>query len=296
MIGEKKSLSGIVFQIFNYTVLSVFFLICLWPFYYIFIYSISDSAVADRGMAILFRPVGVTVQNYIQVFRLPGLARSVYISVARTVVGTVITLLCCSFFGYLVSKESMYFRKFIYRAVIITMYFSGGLIPYVLTMRAYGLTNTFWIYVLPSAMAPFYVLLIKTFVEQLPESLEESAELDGAGIITCFARIVMPLSKPILAAIVVFSAVAQWNSFMDNFLMVTDDSLATLQLRLVLIIRQASNMARHLATMGMDGDAAITPMTIRMTVTMVVTLPILFVYPFMQRYFIKGIMIGAVKG
>jgi len=296
MIGEKRSVSSVVFKIINYTILTAFFLICLWPFYYIFIYSLSDTAAADRGMSILFRPVGFTLDNYVQVFRLQGMLRSAYISTMRTVIGTTITLFCCAFFGYLVSKESMYFRKFIYRTTLITMYVSGGLIPYVLTMRAYGLTNTFWLYVIPSAILPMYVLLIKTFIEQLPESLEESAELDGAGTLTLFLKIIIPLSKPILAVIVVFSAVAHWNTFMDNFLMVTDEALMTLQLRLRNTIIQADRLARHLATLGLDGDSIITPMTVRMTVTMIVTAPILVVYPIMQRYFIKGIMIGAVKG
>jgi ABC-type glycerol-3-phosphate transport system permease component len=196
----------------------------------------------------------------------------------------------------------MYFRRFIYRLVVITMYVNSGLIPWFLTMKMYGLSNNIWVYIVPRAISAYYVILLKTFMEPLPASLEESAELDGAGILTVFTRIIFPLSKPILATIAVFAAVTQWNSWFDNLILVTRADLKTLQLTLRDVLNRASALAKQMnqsgsgSSMEIASTMDITPTSVRMTMTMIVTLPILFVYPFMQRYFIKGIMLGAIKG
>ncbi len=293
--GNAKSAKDTVFYIITYAIMVLLMFICLYPFYYVFIYSISDSSAAQKGLTLL--PKGLTVANYIKVLNLDGIVNSFFISLARTVLGTMITVLACSFFAYLVTKE-LYGRKIIYRFVIITMYFNSGLIPYYLTMRSYHLTNTFWVYVVPSAISAYYVVLLKTFIESLPMSLEESAKLDGAGYVTVFARIVFPLSKPILATITVFAAVAQWNNWFDNYIYVQSDTLKTLQLMLYDYLNQASQISQMSTSSLQHGAAAanVTAQSVRMTITMVATLPILCVYPFMQKYFVKGIMLGAVKG
>jgi putative aldouronate transport system permease protein len=193
----------------------------------------------------------------------------------------------------------MYFRKFIYRFVILTMYVGGGLIPTYLVMRYLGLRNNFLVYILPGAVSAYYVILIKTFIEQLPESLEESAKIEGAGTFTCWFKIIMPLSKPILATIVVFAMVGQWNSWFDAMIYMTRDDLKPLQLILYEYLQEAQRLSDRIKE-GLESGTAVkmslTPDTVRMTVTAVITIPILLVYPFMQRYFVKGIMIGAVKG
>ena len=250
-------------------------------------------------MGVYFLPRGFTLQNYADVFRRPGILQAAGISVLRTVTGTTLTVLACSFFAYLCTKDKMYFRKFIYRFTVITMYFSAGLIPWFLTMRAYGLNNNFLVYILPGAIGAFNVILIKTFVEQLPASLEEAAHIDGAGIFTVFFKVIMPLSTPILATIAVFAAVHHWNSWFDNLIfMVGRPELNTLQLMLWNILNQAALQATRVAELAQAEQLArqTSPMTIRMTATMIVTFPILFVYPFAQRFFVKGIMLGAVKG
>ncbi|NBH83145.1 carbohydrate ABC transporter permease [bacterium C-53] len=279
----------------TYLIMILLMFICFYPFYYVFIYSISDSALAQKGISLF--PKGVTLTNYMEVVKLDGIIRAFAVSLARTVIGTVVTVTACSFFAYLVTKE-LYGRKYIYRFVIITMYFNSGLIPYYLTMRAYHLTNTFWVYIIPGAISAYYVVLLKTFIESLPISLEESAKLDGAGYITVFFKIIFPLSKPILATITVFSAVAQWNNWFDNYIYVQSDRLKTLQLMLYEYLNQASQISQMSASSLQHGlgGTSVTAQSVRMAITMVATLPVLFVYPFMQKHFVKGIMLGAVKG
>ena len=164
-------------------------------------------------------------------------------------------------------------------------------------MRAYHLTDNFLVYILPTAISAYYVVLLKTYIENLPPALEESAKLDGAGYVTIFFRIIMPLSKPILATIVVFAAVAQWNNWFDNYIYVQSDNLKTLQLVLYEYLNQASQISQTSTTVLQHGlGSVITPQSVRMAIAMIATLPILCVYPLMQKHFVKGIMLGAVKG
>lgn len=295
----KKSLKisdGIVFNIANYSVLTLLLLVTVYPFYYIFIYSISDANLIHKGITIF--PAGFSIENYKSVFQLSGVADAAFISAARTILGTVLTIICSSFFSYLVTKKEMLFRKAIYRFVIISMYFNAGFIPWYLTMRALGLRNNFLLYILPGAINAFFIILIKTFIEQMPAALEESAKIDGAGYITIFVRIIFPLSKPIIATVAVFCAVGQWNGWIDNFFLVENPKLKTLQLMLYEYLSQAQAIATKSSRELSSGQVSkgLSPEAIKMTMTMVVTFPILLVYPSLQRYFVKGIMMGAIKG
>jgi len=292
----NRNKPGLLFDIVNHSILIIFFILSIYPFYYIFIYSVSNPIEVQKGITLM--PAGFTLSNYVTIFKLPDIFNATVISVLRTILGTCITILCCTLFAYLVTKKEMYFRKTIYRFLVITMYFNSGLIPWYLTMKMYHLNNNFLLYIIPSAISAFNIVLLKTFIEQIPESLEESAKLDGAGYFTIFSKIIFPLSMPIIATIAVFAAVAQWNSWFDNYILVQDTNLKTLQLVLYDYLNQANSIATSSAadkTRGLAGRQ-MTPETIRMTMTMLVTLPIVFVYPFMQKYFVKGIMLGAVKG
>lgn len=291
-----KRSDGTLFNITNYSILTLLVIITLYPFYYIFIYSISDASMIHKGITLL--PAGFSLQNYKSVFELKGVAQAALISTARTVLGTVLTVICSSFFSYLVTKKEMIFRKAVYRFVIISMYFNAGFIPWYLTMRALGLRNNFLLYIIPGAVNAFFIILIKTFIEQMPQALEESAKIDGAGYITIFAKIIFPLSKPIIATVAVFCAVGQWNSWIDNFFLVENPNLKTLQLMLYEYLSQAQAIATASARELTSGEVAkrLSPEAIKMTLTMVVTFPILLVYPSMQKYFVKGIMMGAIKG
>lgn len=285
-----------VFNLTNYLIMIVVTLFCIYPFYYIAIYSVSDPVQALKGILLL--PREFTFVNYEKLFRLDNLFNAFNISVLRTAIGTVLTILGSAWFAYIVTKNELYFRKYIYRFLIITMYFEAGLIPWYITMKMLGLQNTFALYILPHIFVAFYVILFKTFIEQLPQALEESAMIDGAGYFTVFLKIVMPLSLPIIATIAVFSAVQQWNTWLDNFFLVSDDKLQTMQLILYDYLREAQQIVNSANMEDLNrGEATkINPESIRITITMIVTIPVLLVYPFLQRYFVKGIMLGAIKG
>lgn len=292
----KQGIGGRIADVAIYVVCGLFMLLCIYPFYYVIIYSISDPNQASSGL--LFLPKGYSMETFKGIFRLNGIPRAFLISVARSVIGTALTLIGSSFFAYLVTNQKMFARKFIYRFVILTMYLNAGLIPWYMTMKAYGLQNNFLLYVVPGIVTAYYVILIKTYMEQLPRELEESAKIDGAGIFTIFGRIIMPLSKPIIATIAVYAVVGQWNAWTDNYFLVTDNKLQTLQMVLYNYMNQA-NRFQNMSSSAMDSSAAvsmITPTSIKMCITVIVVVPIMCVYPFLQRYFVKGIMMGAVKG
>ena len=202
-------------------------------------------------------------------------------------------MLGTSFLGYALTRKELWMRKVWYRFVIITMYFNAGIIPWFITMKNLHLTNNFLAYILPGIISPFSLMLFKTYVENIPDSMEESAELDGAGYLVRYFKIIMPLSKPILATLVIFSAVGHWNSFMDTVFLMTNSKLFTLQYVLYQYLNEASSLADMLMSMQANGELIdvtklLTPTSVKMTVSMVVVLPILFVYPFFQRYFVGG--------
>lgn len=296
----KTSFGDKVLSFFIYLINAFFAFLCLYPFYYILINSISNNDLSKRGK-IIFWPKGIHFTNYKSVMNISGLFDAVKVSLARTVIGTVLTLLIAAFLGYMFTRQSMWKRKVWYRMVVATMYFNAGIIPWYITMMNLGLTNNFWAYIFPMIVNPFYIILCKTFVEAIPPELQDAAEIDGAGTLRVFWSIILPVIKPIMATIAVFAAVNQWNAFQDTLLLVTDQKLYTLQFVLYQYINQASSLAGMVNSTSNTNIAAslataATATSIRMTVTVVVVTPIILVYPFFQRYFTKGIMIGAVKG
>jgi len=296
---QQRSFSDRLFQILNYTGFGILTFICIFPFYYLFIQTISDNSLSAKG-AVTFFPKGIHFSNYVEVLKVKGLSQAALVSVARTVLGTIGTVIGSAFLGYLFTKRKMAARVFWYRFVIITMYFNAGIIPWFIVMMNLNLTNNFWAYILPAIISPFNVILVKTFVESLPEALEESAEMDGAGTYILFTRIVFPLIMPIVATIAIFSAVNQWNSFMDTVFLMTKDDYYTLQFVLYKYLNESNSLAAIIKSgqglENIDLSKLQTSTSVRTTVAMIVVTPILAVYPFFQRYFVKGIMIGAVKG
>ncbi|AUS96700.1 ABC transporter permease [Clostridium thermosuccinogenes] len=296
----KLSAGDIIFSILNYIFFTLFTLICVFPFYYLFINTISDNELVRTGQ-IKWYPVGIHFNNYISLVNVNSLGTSVLVSVGRTILGTSFMVAASAFVGYLVTKKEMWGRRFIYRLFIVTMYFNAGLIPWYMNMSMLGLTNNFWGYVIPGIVAPFNIILVKTYIESIPSELEESAFIDGAGYLTIFTRIIWPLSKPILATIAIFGAVGHWNSFTDSMILMSGKpELYTLQYRLYIYLTSTSNLSALMNSGGSVNTSVLNSVlnarTVKLTVAMVTILPILLVYPFMQRYFIKGIMIGAVKG
>lgn len=296
----KFRLGNTAFNIFNYGFFIVFTILCILPFYYLFINTISNNDLSSRGL-ITFIPKGLHLSNYIEVLKLRGLLTAALISVLRTFIGAGLTVAASAFLGFLFTKREMWGRKFWYRFLIITMYFNAGIIPWFITMYNLKLTNNFLAYILPSIVSPFFIILVKTFIESVPAALQESAEMDGAGYMRIFISIIFPLITPILATVAIFSAVSQWNSFIDTVFLVTNPNLFTLQFVLQKYLNEATSLAALIrstqgAMSGLDLTNVQTPTSVRMTVSMIVVLPILVVYPYFQRFFVKGIMIGAVKG
>ncbi|WP_413354963.1 carbohydrate ABC transporter permease [Microbacterium sp. 1P06AB] len=300
-VRRDADLSGrVVFTIVNYSVFLALAFVCAYPFYYLIINSISSNDLAALGQ-VRWLPTGIHLSNYEQVFQLGGLTQAAIVSVGRTVLGTVAAVLASAFLGFMFTQSRMWGRRFWYRFVIITMYFSAGLIPVFIIIRNLGLTNNFWVYVLPFVVQPFFIILVKTYVEAMPSELQEAAEMDGANILQIFFRVYLPNMTPILATVAIFSAVAQWNSFQDTLIYITDQSLYTLQYLLYMFINQANSLAQAMQNGGnissiVDAATSQTPTSIRMTISVIVILPIIFVYPLFQRFFVKGIMLGAVKG
>ena len=296
----KKSMGDRAFTLALYIGFGIFTVLCAYPFYYLIINSISAND-ASALRQINFWPRGIHFQNYVEILRLPGISRAALVSVGRTAIGATLTVLASGYLGFMFTQRKMWRRSFWYRFVIITMYFNAGMIPIFMTMRTLNLTNTFWVYIIPAIVQPFNIILVKTYVESISSSLQEAAEIDGAGILTVFFKIILPICKPILATVAIFAAVGQWSAFQDTLLFITDSSLWTLQFLLYTYLNQAHSLAALIQQTGV-GHAAVaaamrqTPLSIQMTISVVVTLPILFVYPFLQRYFVKGIMIGSVKG
>ena len=305
MFGKKhgmmirQSVPEHIFNVANYLFMFLFFFVCIYPFYYVVIYSV--SSMQDIRQGVLLWPSRFDFTAYARIFQQGEIFSGFIVSVARTVSATVVTVLCSSVFAYLFTKQEMFLRKFIYRFVIVTMYIESGLIPWYITMRAYGLRNNFLLYILPGAVSVYFVILVKTYIEQLPPSMEESAQVDGAGFFTLFFRIIMPLCKPIIATIAVFAAVGAWNAWMDTFFLVTEKSLYTVQIILYHFINQAQQIANAMRKSTNPGDAErfvgnITPETVIRASTVITVFPIIVVYPMLQRYFVKGIMMGAIKG
>jgi putative aldouronate transport system permease protein len=294
------TVGDIIFNPINYTIFIAFTIICIFPFYYIFINTISANDLASKGH-ILFYPRGIHFGNYTKVLSMRGLPLATLVTLARTVLGTFLSTVCTSFVAFALSKNELWLRKFWYRFFIVTMYFNAGIIPWYINMKNLRLTDNFLAYII-GVISPFNLILIKTYIESIPASMQESAEMDGAGYLTVFFRILVPLCTPILATVAVFSSVGHWNSFMDTVFLMNDSRLYTLQFLLWRYLNEATALAAAMRSAAAQGRAIVAPSmeltttSVKMTISMVVVLPILFVYPFFQRYFIKGIMIGAIKG
>lgn len=297
----KTSKGDHTFQVINILIFAIFAIICAYPFYYLIINSISANDLSASGK-VNFLPHGFQLENYVKVFQLNGLGTAAMVSLGRTVIGTICTVLASVYLGFMFTQQRMWHRKLWYRFMVITMYFNAGLIPMYMTMKTLHLTNSFWVYIIPAIVQPFNIIMAKTYVESIPPALQEAAEIDGAGTMTVFAKVILPTCKPIMATIAIWSAVGQWNSFQDTLIYITDQKLYSLQYLLYTYLNQASSLATMVQQSGGNVSAVAnlatqqTPTSIRMTISVIVVLPILFVYPIFQKSFVKGIMIGSVKG
>ena len=289
-INEDKVVNVIV-----YILLAFIGIVTLYPFYYTIICSFNDGLDLMKGGVYLW-PRKFTLSNYELFIGDEGWRHAFFISVARTVVGTVLCTGFTSMFSYALSRNNLMFKKGYRFLVIFTMYFSGGLIPYYVLLRSLGLLNTFWVYVVPGMVNTFFVMTGINFFASIPESMIEAAKIDGAREIKVLTKIVLPVSKPFLATLALFAAVGQWNSWLDSAYYVRDASLQTLSFKMMTTINQTLATAANADVAGqMSQENTATSFTVQATAMAVSMIPIMCVYPFLQKYFVQGMMIGAVK-
>ncbi|MEC0211922.1 carbohydrate ABC transporter permease [Paenibacillus ehimensis] len=293
----KPALSDRLFDLFNYTFMTIVTVTTLYPFLHVLAISLNDSVDTVRG-GITIWPRQFTFENYVQIFQYEGLLTGAKITVLRTLAGTFLGLLSGTMLGYVLSRADFRSRKFMSVFLALTMYFSGGLIPVFILIRDLNMMNTFLVYIIPGMVSAFNVFVIRSFIDGLPYSLQESAKLDGAGDFTIYYKIILPLCKPVLATIALFLAVGQWNSWFDTYLYNgSAPHLTTLQFELMKVLQSTQGQKSGMMTGQNMAELVkqISPESIKMAITMVVTVPILVVYPFLQRYFVKGMTLGAVK-
>ena len=288
----------IAYDIFVCTMLVIICFVCLYPFWNVAVISLNDAQDTVRG-GLYFWPRVPTLESYKEVFKNTEIWHAAGVSLARTIVGTATALFFTTLLAYGMSKKELFGGRVLGYFFVFTMYFGGGLVPYYMVLKTVGLIDTFWVYIIPGAISVYDMILIRIYMESLPAELEESAYLDGAGDATVLFRIILPLVKPVLATVGLFTAVGQWSSWFDTNLYTYDRSLKTLQFLLVQILNNydlgASKSAAEILQQAAK-QTRVNSDSIRMATAMVVTVPILLVYPFLQKYFVKGMMIVAVKG
>lgn len=280
-------------------IMLVVVVLTLYPFLNVLAISLNDATDTARGGLHIF-PREFTWQNYQEVFssnnRLLIAFRN---SVLRTLIGTFTATFSCAVLAYVLSRKNFIFRKQINVMLTMTMYVSGGLIPSYLLIRELGLINKFAVYIIPALISAFNVIVIRSFIEGLPDALEESAKIDGASDFTIFLKVIMPLCMPVLATVALFVAVGQWNSWFDTYLYArSNNNLTTLQYELMKIMDNANSLtATDVNGLSQNPNlvARTTPESIKMAITIIATVPILVVYPFLQKYFVSGLTLGAVK-
>jgi multiple sugar transport system permease protein/putative aldouronate transport system permease protein len=295
--NSRNSLGLALLNFFNMFILGLFAFSCVYPLYYILINSFSSPQAVTKGVFLF--PMKFSIEAYRNLNAISGIRSSIFISVSRTLTGSLFTTFCSSFVAYILTRRHMIARKFFYRFFIITMYINAGFIPYYLLISRLGLKNNFLVYIIPYGVSAYYIILVKTYIESMPTAVWESAEIDGAGVLRIYLNIIIPLAQPILACIIVFAAVFQWNAWADDLFFMLGSKARNLHCLQYLLYRNLnSNIAAAVKGGGATAGAGvtITPTTLRMAMTFVTVLPILCVYPFMQRYFTKGIMLGTVKG
>ena len=295
----KRGIEDYVLDFVVYAIMILVVLATVYPFWYALVISFNDGVDATRG-GIYIWPRMFTLENYQAVFSMDQIFTGFVVSIARTIIGTALSLAFTALFAYAISHGDLMFRKTYMMIMIISMYFSGGLIPYFLLLRQLGLMNSFWVYIIPSLLSVWNAIIMVAFFREIPQALKEAAKIDGANDLYIFVKIIVPVSTPVLATMALFIGVFHWNAWFDAAFFVSDRSLRTLQFWLVEIINQANiqaitgggdDMAREL----LGAAQGFTAETIRMATMIIVVVPIICIYPFLQRYFVKGIMIGSLK-
>jgi len=294
---RKKKLKWGVFDMVLAFIMFWVSLAMVYPFWYVLMVSLNDNSVSSYANIVLF-PKAFSLESYRVVFADDGILRGYVITVLRTVIGTVMSVVCTAMLAYGLHVKYLIGRKWILKYIIITMFFGGGIIPAYIVQYKLGLINSFWIYIIPSLISSWNVMMMRAFFgSNIPSGLEEAAKIDGAHELSTFLRIVLPSSKPIIATISLFNAVSHWNDWWTAEIKVTKQELWPVQnvLRRLISTTEVNDMMRQVQANRAAYIDAAKPESIRMAAVIVVTLPILIVYPFCQKYFVKGAMIGSLK-
>jgi putative aldouronate transport system permease protein len=294
---KRKRVGNIIYYTILYIIMTFIALCTIYPFLNVIAVSFNDSADALRGGIHLF-PRKFSLLNYMTVFNFPSLPIAALISMLRTVIGTGAGVICTAMFAYSLNQKHFILKKPVSFMLLLTLYIGGGIIPDFFLMRSLGLINNFLVYILPGLISAWNVIIVRAYMEGIPESITEAAKMDGANDIFIFFRIIFPLCTPVIATIGLFIAVGQWNSWFDTYLYCGGArNLTTLQYELMKIMLNAQQSSNADVFRGAleEGAIMITPQAIRAAITVVATLPILFVYPFIQKHFVKGIQLGAIK-
>lgn len=285
-----------VLDICKVVFLAIVTIVTVYPFWNIFIVSINDPTDAVRG-GLYFFPRVFSVLSYKEILGRSTFIHSIGVTLARTIVGTPLALLCTSMVAYSLSRKELVGRRFWNLMFVFTMYFGGGQVPYYMVLKNIGLLDTFWVFIFPLIMSVYNMILIRSYIESMPDELFEAVKIDGGNDLVVYWKIILPLAKPILMTVALFVAINQWNSWFDAYLYTSNQNLKPMQSILVEILNQYNTGATTSAQMSnAKSGNTITPDSLRMAATMVATIPIICVYPFIQKYFVKGIMLGAVKG
>ncbi|ACI19909.1 carbohydrate ABC transporter permease [Dictyoglomus thermophilum] len=294
----KRSLGEKIFDVINYSLMILLVVITLYPFLYVLAVSLNDPFDTIKGGITIF-PRIFTLDNYKEIFNYPSIGRAALISTLRTVIGTITGVFSTAIVAYVLSRKDFFARKLVTTLFIITMYVGGGLVPEYLLIRGLGLMNNFLVYILPGLINPFNLIVVRAYIETLPSELQESAMIDGANDFVIFLKVILPLCIPVLATIALFIAVGHWNSWFDTYLYCGGNkNLTTLQYELQKILANAaasSTTIDYYSNLDPTRTMRVTPQSLRMAMTIITTLPIVLVYPFLQKYFIKGMTLGAIK-
>jgi putative aldouronate transport system permease protein len=300
-LAKKKShrldAGGWIFVICNTIFLILFALVTLYPVINTVAYSFNDGLDALRGNIYIW-PRKFSVESYKTVFNMHGIVVGARVTVLRTLIGTFTALVANALLAFVISRKRFLFKSSLSLFWVITMYVNGGMVPVMILFKYLGLLGSFWVYIIPGMVSAFNVMVLRTYMQDLPDELEESAQLDGAGYITIFARIISPLCKPVYATVALFVAVGQWNSWFDAMLYNRlNPEYTTLQYELM---RLLSSVSKQGGNVGLASQAAqstqVTTISVRSAASVVTMVPIIIVYPFLQRYFVTGLTIGGVKG
>ena len=300
-LSMRSFLEEVVFQAIKAIVLLFIVLVTLYPFWNTVVVSFNQAVDTTRG-GVYFWPRVWTLANYKSVWLTANIPHSLFISVARAVCSTVLNLFLTTMLAYALSRKEFVLRRPLTLIVVLSMYVNAGLFPNYFLIKSLHLNGTFWVYIVPSLISAFNFIVIRTFIKTIPDSLFESAHIDGAGDFRIFLRFVLPLSKPVLATVALFVAVGAWNAWFDTLLYNSGKpELFTLQYQLMSLLQTSMNQSKSAAdvnSMGMNANviaSMVTPVSIRSAITIIATVPILVVYPFLQKYFVVGMNVGSIK-